>query len=220
MAKNPRLIDIAGRKFGRWFVQRQAGNAPRGGALWLCRCDCGVERSVLGSDLRQGKSVSCGCHRAEVTGAMHRTHGKSGTRLYEAWKNMRARCSDTENADYGARRISVCDEWQTFTAFEAWALSVGYRDDLTIERMDVNGDYEPSNCMWVEAGLQARNRRFVKRAPDGELWWHKAQRNGITRSAYEWRKGKGWPMPLVVTWPLGKRRSAPGQRDPATGRFQ
>ena len=114
--------------------------------------------------------------------------------------------NDPGYENYGGRGVTICPEWDSFEAFEAWALSSGYRADLSIERIDVNGDYEPGNCTWATAQVQSENRRFVSRAQDGELWWHKAKRNGITWSAYQWRISKGWPLPLAVTWPLGKRR--------------
>lgn len=164
---------------------------------------------MLGQDLRKGKSVSCGCDNLNRLGAMQRTHGESGSRLHRIWKNMRSRCNNPNNpgfANYGGRGIQICAEWNTFGAFRDWALAHGYRDDLSIERMDVNGDYSPDNCMWAGAAVQSANRRFVSRAPDGELWWHKARRNGITWAAYQWRLSDGWPMKLAVTWPLGKRR--------------
>jgi hypothetical protein len=125
------------------------------------------------------------------------------------WKNMRGRCNNPNRPgyeNYGGRGISICPEWDSFAVFEQWANSVGYRAPLTLERMDVNGNYEPGNCMWAGPDTQSANRRFTKKAPDGELWWHKARKNGITRAAYNWRVAKGWPLPLVVTWPLGKRR--------------
>jgi len=133
---------------------------------------------------------------------------------------MRRRCRDPNATGYefwGGRGISVCADWDSFSAFHAWAFANGYRDDLTIERMDVDGNYTPENCMWAGAAVQSANRRFVSKAPDGELWWHKARRNGITWSAYQWRISKGWPLKLAVTRPLGQRRTKRA-RD-ASGKF-
>src|SRR5437870_218096 len=122
MAENPRKIRLDGQRFGRWNVIRQQGNAPRGGAMWLCHCDCGTERAVIGSDLRFGKSVSCGCLSVETTVARSRTHGETKTRLYTCWQNMRARCG-SDNPNYGGRGITVCAEWGNFEPFRDWALA-------------------------------------------------------------------------------------------------
>lgn len=209
MPKNPRLIDLTGQRFGRWVALRKSGNTPGGGAIWSCRCDCGTQRDVIGQDLRNGKSSSCGCMKDELIGDRRRVHGETGTRIHRIWVNMRKRCLNpnaTGYADYGGRGITFCEEWNDFIAFRDWSLENGYREDLTIERIDVDGDYEPSNCTWAGADVQSANRRFVRRAPDGELWWHKARANGITRPAFTWRISQGWPMELVVTHPLGQRR--------------
>jgi hypothetical protein len=221
MAKNPRLIDHSGQRFGKWMVARQQGNTSRGGALWWCVCDCGTERAVLGADLRNKKSASCGCTTDPTRlGRRSLRHGGTGSRLYQSWKNMRGRCTNPQRRgyeNYGARGITICDEWDDFQAFQDWALSNGYRHDLTLERVDVNGNYEPANCTWANSAVQSANRRFVNKAPDGELWWHKARANGITRAAYNWRLAQCWPMELVVSWPQGKKRHLPPRM--ANGKF-
>lgn len=211
MAKNPRLIDLSGQRFGKWLVREQSGNAKGGGALWRCECDCGVAREhVIGSDLRNGKSASCGCTiDVQLLGNLRRSHGSTGTRIYRIWQNMRARCnrpSCPQYPDWGGRGIVICDEWNSYPAFEAWARANGYSDELSIDRINNDGNYEPSNCRWTTAAVQSANRNYVKRAPDGELWWHKAKANGITRAGFEWRKAQGWPMELVVTWPPNQPR--------------
>lgn len=210
MTKNPRLIDLTGQKFGRWNVRVQAGNTPRGAALWRCVCECGTERAVLGADLRKGKSLSCGCYEYELTSLRTRTHGGSRTRLHQIWKNMRRRCSSPNlpgYQHYGGRGIAVCAAWSDFAVFRDWAMTNGYADDLSIERVDVNGNYSPENCTWATAAVQSANRRFVAVAPDGELWWHKAKRNGLTSGAYRSRLYEGWPIELAATLPMHSRLS-------------
>lgn len=219
--KNPRLINLDGQRFGKWLVVRQAGNNSGGGALWKCSCECGTERSVLGQDLRKGKSKSCGCHEKKMHIKRITRHGQTGTRLYQCWQNMRRRCRSKNNVqypDYGGRGIQIDEQWDDFATFAAWAHANGYRDDLSIEREDVNGNYTPSNCVWATAAVQSANRRFVKRAPDGQLWRHKALANGISNAAYASRVHAGWPMEQAVTHPMGRER-VPRERDPVTGRF-
>lgn len=213
--KNSRLIDMKNKKIGFWLVGSQSGNSPRGAAMWNCVCECGNESIISGGDLRSGKSTNCGCKNVSRLGDFQRKHNGTGTRLYNAWRNMRSRCRNKNSSrfeHYGGRGISVCQEWSEYENFAAWALENGYDKTLSLERIDVNGDYEPSNCTWANAKTQASNRRFTKKAPDGELWWHKAQKNGITRPAFEWRKAQGWPIELIISHPMNVRR-IPRERD-------
>lgn len=179
-------IDLLDQRFGRLVVikETEKRNKDRG-ILWLCRCDCGNEVEVAGKSLRSGNTKSCGCLQRENTSRANTRHGKRHTRLYSIWTTMRNRCyreNQTEYKNYGDRGISVCDEWRDdFQAFYDWAMDNGYQDDLTIDRIDWNGNYEPSNCRWATQKEQQNNRR------NNHLLTH----NGETHTMSEWAEIKG-----------------------------
>lgn len=148
--------NLAGLKFGKLTVESVA-ESRNGHLYWLCICECGGSKIVRGSHLLSGNVRSCGCIVAR------KTHGGTGTRLWNIWIQMRQRCS-YQNAPnyhrYGGRGIAVCEEWEnSFEAFRNWALANGYRDDLTIDRKDNDGHYCPENCRWTTRKVQSNNTK-------------------------------------------------------------
>ena len=158
--------DLTGEKFGRLVVLkrvediRRPNDKPR--KRYLCRCDCGNEKIVYAENLTRNLTKSCGCLQREKTSEAHKTHGETDSRLYNIWCGMKRRCNNPyDNAYhcYGARGICVCDDWmQSYEVFRDWALQNGYSDSLSIDRIDYNGNYEPSNCRWTDSVGQANNR--------------------------------------------------------------
>ncbi len=170
---HPSMVkNLIGQRFGRLVVIALQGRQERGNTTyisWICLCDCGRKCEVRSSDLHSGNTKSCGCLRSQLQREKHTVHGGRRSRLYKIWSNMIARCEREGNNRYrfyGERGIKVCNIWRhDFAAFREWALSHGYSDNLTIDRIDNDKNYSPSNCQWItrsENTSKARRQKIGK----------------------------------------------------------
>jgi len=195
------FVDVTGMRFGRLVVLRRCERNSIGGkARWECRCDCGANHEAASDLLKSGKISSCGCLQRELLQSRnHLTkfkHGKTGTQVYRVWVNMKHRCQNPDAdcyANYGGRGISVCARWMD--SFEAFVADMGPRPrGGSIDRIDVNGNYEPANCRWassLEQGRNKRNTRYVEVDGVRGKLPEMAERLGITYSALKNRAARG-----------------------------
>lgn len=182
-----RINTPLGTRFGLWTV---TGPLTRdsGDTVCKCKCECGTVRDVLISSLRNGKSTNCGCVRRRRVAERNRTHGFSNTRLYYVWCSIKSRCASKKEVNYGARGIKVCSEWQRFEPFRKWAKEHGYKQGAIIDRINVNGDYEPDNCRFVDSSTNAANQR-----PRGS----RSGFVGVGKHAKRWRATLHWRHELI-----------------------
>ena len=200
--------DLTGEKIGRLTVIKRVENNKANNAQWLCQCECGKEIITTTANLKRRHSKSCGCLRKEHTSGINNNfykHGMYNTKLYQTWHNMKQRCFNKNSShykNYGGRGIKVCDEWLEFMNFYNWAMSNEYSEGLTIDRIDVNGNYEPDNCRWVDNKTQCNNKRNN----------HLITYNGKTHTMMEWsrllnikydvlrfRLKRGWDIEKALT---------------------
>lgn len=180
-----REIDITGKKYGRLTAickSRTRINGKSKRCFWIFKCDCGKELEIYKYSVTSGGTVSCGCYNEEMK-HKRAVHGETGTRLHNIFCNMHSRCSCGNNyyknkKNYYDRGIRVCEEWKDFLKFKEWALKNGYMEDLTIDRIDVNGNYCPENCRWANQEQQQNNKRVNR----------KITINGVTNTLKQWLK--------------------------------
>lgn len=200
------MIDMVGQKFGRLtvieFSHRKGKNY-----YWKCICDCGNPeiRIVQVQGLKRGTTQSCGCLNKEII----TKHGLDGDKIYHVFNAMKNRCYSKDNNsyhNYGARGINICDEWlNDVVAFVNWAYNSGYKEGLTIERKDVNGNYEPNNCTWVSRKAQMNNTRYNINI----------EYKGETKTLTEWSETIGMKMNTlyyriaIAKWDIEKAFNTP-----------
>ena len=174
-----RLLDLTGQQFERLKVIQFYDISKDKKARWLCECSCGNKNIIVtGKLLRSGHTKSCGCLSREMASKRMKKHERSQTRLYSIWCNMKSRCfnkSIPQYKDYGGRGITICDGWLSddgFINFYNWSMDNGYLKNLTLDRNNVNGNYEPSNCRWVTTTIQNINQRIRKDNKSGQKGVH------------------------------------------------
>lgn len=212
------FVDLMGQTFGRLTVVERAENNKQGKARWRCVCECGGTKTVVGTDLTWGKTRSCGCLQKQTVaklGKMSSTHNETKTRLYILWGAMKERCytpSCTAYRTYGAKGIRVCKEWlESYEAFRNWALSHGYTDNLTLDRIDFNGDYCPENCRWVTMKEQQNNKRsnrFIEYQGLSLTTAQWAEKFGMTRGCLFRRLERGLPIEKALTDPVCNNKNS------------
>jgi hypothetical protein len=203
-------IDLTGKRFGKLTVI--SFNCMRGTrSYWNCVCDRGNEKAVGSDHLKNGDIVSCGCVQRSTLPPVNKKHEMSNTRLYTIWALMKYRCcnpSRKEYKRYGGRGIKVCDEWMEFKSFMEWSIANGYSDDLTLDRIDNDGDYAPSNCRWVSRQVQAFNKstnRYITH-------------NGQTKTITQWASDSNIPYYVlkkridVLHWDFERAISEPPRK--------
>jgi len=192
-----KMIDLTGQRFTRLLVLRRNGHRGEKVA-WLCRCDCGKQVQVVADQLRSGRTKSCGCWSRDRTRTALTRHGMTGHALHTKWKGMVSRCANPKGAgfqNYGGRGIKVCERWLIFENFRD-DMGPSFKAGLTIDRIDVGGDYEPANCRWMPRSNQSANRRA------GSSWQFK--QSGITTNTSGYRgvspnyRTGGWTASICI----------------------
>lgn len=206
-----KFIDLTGQRFGKLLVLYLSDNR-KGRKYWMCQCDCGNYKEINGQHMKSGKIVSCRCQRKENIVLAVTKHNLVGHPIYRIWRAMRQRCLDVKASNYhsyGGRGIKICEEWVNIDTgainFYNWSMENGWEEGLTIERIDVNGNYCPENCTWATKAAQQRNKTdsiFV--TIDGEYLCLSEAVKRYGKVSYDWareRLNAGWPPELAITMP-------------------
>lgn len=211
-------IDLCGQRFGKLIVICKEGSyiSPSGYTepKWRCVCDCGKTAIIRGSSLRSGQCKSCGCLKLERIRKAQTKHGYADKeRLYRIWDLMRCRCYNENNERYplyGGRGIVICDEWNNYNVFRDWAISSGYNDSLSIDRIDVNKGYSPENCRWATQKQQCNNKRtnhyitYKNITKSMSVW---ADEIGINYNTLRSRIRNGWEPEKAFFTPVNRRHT-------------
>lgn len=196
------MTELINKRFGRLIVVNKLGKDKNGCCQWECKCDCGGKKIVITSSLTTGRVKSCGClvkeKSSERMKIMRAKQGKRDKRLSIIWMNMKNRCLNPNYKNYknyGGKGITVCDEWKTsFENFYCWAISNGYEKNLTLDRINTFGNYEPKNCRWVTQKIQQNNRtnnHIIEMNGESHTLSEWCEILNVTKKKIEYHLGKG-----------------------------
>lgn len=212
--KTPKVEDISGKRFGRLTAIKYIGKSKGKQTLWECKCDCGNIAIVHHQNLKSGHTSSCGCYNSEVASEREKEHGQSGTRLYNIWHDMIYRCYNGNHRsykDYGGKGIIVCNEWKDdFEAFRNWAIENGYKENLSIDRIDSDKNYCPENCRWATDIQQANNTsRNLIFTVDGytDTLANLCRKYNIPYTLAHSRIYRNWDIKKALTEPSQRKRA-------------
>lgn len=199
---------MIGQKFGRLTVLEELPERKHNTRVYRCKCDCGNIIDVRKDMLKNGNTKSCGClqrEAASVVGKNKRTHGKSKTRLYSIYHHIINRCYNKNTRNYqnwGGRGIKICDAWlNDFMNFYSWAINNGYHEGLSIDRINVDGNYEPDNCRWATSKEQGNNRRtsiFLTYNGKTQTLKQWSEELGCKYGTMNVRYHEGWPVKEIL----------------------
>lgn len=205
----PKTIDLKGKQFGKLTVLKKNGKSKNRHCLWLCLCECGNETTMRSDSLRSGDVKSCGCYKIEKA----TTHGLRKTKLYRLWAGIKNRCynkNEPTYKNYGGRGIKVCSDWfSDARAFCEWARANGWKPGLTIDRVDNDGDYTPSNCRFVTHAINSRNTRstrIIKYQDQAMCISEWARFLGMRVHTLWHRLNRGWSVERALTTPVNHQR--------------
>lgn len=204
--------DLTGKKFGKLTVVEYLGRKNHS-SFWRCICDCGNEVNCYYGNLTRGTTTSCGCMRSAYAKKSRNCHGEAKSKLYQKWSSMHNRCYNPNARNYhlyGKRGIRVCDEWHEFWPFREWAYENGYSDHLSIDRIDVNGNYCPENCRWISLKEQQSNKRtntFIEYGGQIKTAAQWGRELGVGKDTITWRFRAGWTPEQCLFGRKRKKRS-------------
>lgn len=215
-----KFVDLTGRRYDRLTVigmtDPYADKSGHKCNRWMCKCDCGGTAIATSGELNAGHTRSCGCLRRDRIRESVMKHGFSKTRLYHIYLGMIDRCFDKTSdnyMNYGGRGITVCDEWkgtEGIKRFIAWAKDSGYSETLSLDRINVNGEYSPSNCRWATNKEQQNNKRdnrYITVGGETKTMKQWAEQYGIGYTTLKQRIYNGWEVEKAIKQPVDKRFS-------------